>query len=540
MPHRSLESVWWPFVQHGLLGDGRDITVIDSAHNDTFETFSHHLGKKLNTSHLVPLFDGSASWWTQSLGHANPDLTLAAAYAAGRYGHVIFPQAIHGPALELTERLLRGPGKGWASRVFFSDNGSTGMEVALKMAVRATSLRYGNPGSKELGVIGLKGSYHGDTIGAMDACESGVFNAAVEWHRERGFWFDVPTVGVRGGRVVVSTEALGLRETAKAEEFDSISQVYDIRRRLQQPLAQEYRRYIQSTLEQQVAQGHAFGALVIEPLLMGAGGMIFVDPLFHRVLVDVVRMSEDLFLKALDGGKREKKSPIDVASAWRGLPVVFDEVFVGLYRLGLQTSAPLLGVNPDILVLAKILTGGLLPLSATLASQSIFDAFYGKQKMDALLHGHSYTAYPVGCAVANESVNSLERISHSGSWNTAKKQWDAIPSEKDMDGQRVWSFWNPQFLLDISMLDSVEATMALGTVLAIHLRDQSAGYQSITGQNLLSPLLNTFGDESSAFGVHYRTLGNVIYLMSSLNTPQAIFSLLENRLSEILQRCSKG
>jgi dethiobiotin synthetase/adenosylmethionine--8-amino-7-oxononanoate aminotransferase len=103
---------------------------------------------------------------SQSHGHASEPLTLAAAHAAGRYGHVLFPSGTHAPALELAEKLLSTVGKGWASRVFFSDNGSTAMEVALKMALRASGRRYGWQGEvgEEVGVIGLRGGYHGDTV----------------------------------------------------------------------------------------------------------------------------------------------------------------------------------------------------------------------------------------------------------------------------------------------------------------------------------------------------------------------------------------
>jgi dethiobiotin synthetase/adenosylmethionine--8-amino-7-oxononanoate aminotransferase len=103
---------------------------------------------------------------SQSHGHANESLTLAAAEAAGRYGHVLFPSGTHEPALNLAEKLLATVGQGWASRVFYSDNGSTGIEVALKMALRAAGRRYGWDGEVggDVGIIGLRGGYHGDTV----------------------------------------------------------------------------------------------------------------------------------------------------------------------------------------------------------------------------------------------------------------------------------------------------------------------------------------------------------------------------------------
>jgi dethiobiotin synthetase/adenosylmethionine--8-amino-7-oxononanoate aminotransferase len=132
-------------VQHGLVHEN-NVTVIDSAHSDFYSVSNKSVvdDPSSKDSVLSPQFDGSASWWTQVLGHAHPSLTLAAARASGRYGHVLFPQAVHLPALKLAEKLIHdGPGKGWASRAFFSDNGSTGMEVTLKMAIRAYSSRHG-------------------------------------------------------------------------------------------------------------------------------------------------------------------------------------------------------------------------------------------------------------------------------------------------------------------------------------------------------------------------------------------------------------
>ena len=105
----------------------------------------------------------------QSHGHAAEPLTLAAAQAAGRYGHALWPSGTHAPGLELAEKLLQTVGKGWASRVFYSDNGSTGVEVALKMALRAAGRRYGWKGEQgeNIGVIGLRGGYHGDTVSGL-------------------------------------------------------------------------------------------------------------------------------------------------------------------------------------------------------------------------------------------------------------------------------------------------------------------------------------------------------------------------------------
>jgi bifunctional dethiobiotin synthetase / adenosylmethionine---8-amino-7-oxononanoate aminotransferase len=281
MPRRTLDHIWWPFVQHGLVKDEKDVTVIDSASGDEFSIYNgrrDNVSADSKVSLLEPQFDGSASWWTQALGHAHPALSLAAARAAGRYGHVMFPQGSHLPALTLAERLIKdGPGRGWATRVFISDNGSTGMEVALKMALRAFAVREheqrGNTGAverpKNLGILGLKGSYHGDTIGAMDACEdSGVYTC--EWHDAKGYWFDPPTVGIQNGKMVITLPpaiaALTAAGTTAMNE-GYMQDVYNVNARLDSDLAEVYHRFIQSTLKKLQASGaHRLAALVLEPV----------------------------------------------------------------------------------------------------------------------------------------------------------------------------------------------------------------------------------------------------------------------------------
>ena len=459
MPRRTLDTIWWPFVQHGLVKNENDVMVVDSAYSDFFSTYEHKKSSESQTpsSLLTPTLDSSASWWTQAFGHGHPSLSLAAAKASGRYGHVMFPGATHLPALRLAERLKEGPGKGWASRVFYSDNGSTGMEVALKMALRAYTARHGQSISrteqKSLSVLGLRGRYHGDIIGAMDACEeAGVYTC--EWHNAKGYWFDPPFVGVQKNKVIISLPSAIADLTGSAQILvDSLAWVYDMNARVLSPLAQTYATYIRRTLNSLQRQGGPkLAALVLEPLLMGAGGMIFVDPLFQRVLVDVIR------------GKNQSRS-----SDWSGMPVIFDEVFVGLHRLGLQSAGPFLGVNPDISVNAKIVTGGLVSLTATLASEHILNAFIGDEKAEALLHGHSYTAHAVGCEVANETLKMVDQLEASPNWKAARSKWI------DSKGGFFWSFWDPNFVNAISSVGSVEEVMSLGCVLVIKFKDAGSG-----------------------------------------------------------------
>ncbi|KAF5359628.1 hypothetical protein D9756_003299 [Leucocoprinus leucothites] len=493
MPKRTLDTIWWPFVQHGLSKLEKDVTVIDSAYSDFFSVYKHK--KNQDQSLLTPEFDGSASWWTQTVGHAHPSLTLAAARASGRYGHVMFPQATHLPALKLAERLVHnGPGKGWATRAFYSDNGSTGMEVAIKMALRAYCRRHdiSEGDKKQLGVLGLNGSYHGDTIGAMDACAEGVYSC--EWHEAKGFWFDPPSIGIANGRPGITlTPALSDLIGEKVIPAPSLSWIYDVESRLQTHLAESYYAYVQETLKRLENQGQKLGTLVLEPLVMGAGGMVFVDPLFQRIMVDVVR------------GRTENKQ----SSEWSGLPVIFDEV---------RTC----------------------PLSVTLASEPIFEAFLGDSKASALLHGHSYTAHAIGCEVANETLQIIDTLKAGQDWKDARAKWAQGESPKD-----VWSFWDPNFVQTISQLPVVDEVMALGCVLAIKLNSGSdTGYVSMSAQATFAPLQDHIADTSelsaapggAPFTTHYRTLGNVAYFMTSLNTCSSVVGSLEDKIWHVLSR----
>jgi len=335
------------------------------------------------------------------------------------------------------------------------------MEIALKMALRVSSKRFSfaPQEQKKVGILGLKGSYHGDTLGAMDACEEGVFTC--EWHNAKGYWFESPSVGIKDGQAFVDVPS-AVAHLEKKIKGKPLSWIYNVGARLETPLAATYRQHINSTLEKLADSGAPpLGALVLEPLVLGAGGMVFVDPLFQRLLVDVART--------------------------RGLPVIFDEVFVGLWRLGMLSSGPLLGTHPDISVHAKVLTGGLVPLAVTLASDDVFRAFEGTNKAEALLHGHSYTAYAVGCEVANETLDRLERLARGDAWNSARTAWQAISGDaNDIDGTNVesaavWSFWSPKFVDVLSRLEIVDRVMTLGTVLAFKVADNHTGTE-------LSPL----------------------------------------------------
>lgn len=275
MAGRAHETIWYPFTQHHGMAP-KDITPIDSAYDDYFQTFSAGNDSPQKCT-LQATFDGSASWWTQGLGHGNPGLALSAAYAAGRYGHVMFPGNIHEPALSLAEVLLNDIGNRRLGKVFYTDNGSTGMEVAVKMGLRAACDRYGWDASQEqISILGLKGSYHGDTIGVMDCSEPSTYNKKVEWYRGRGYWFDFPIVTMSQGVWKVQIPAELRSIVGEDLEFPSLDAVFDVEERVHSEAGNQYRKYIRDTIERLVQeQGMKFGALIMEPIILGAGGMFF-------------------------------------------------------------------------------------------------------------------------------------------------------------------------------------------------------------------------------------------------------------------------
>lgn len=183
------------------------------------------------------------------------------------------------------------------------------------------------------------------------------------------------------------------------------------------------------------------------------------DPLFQHSLVKVVReVCPELY------GKPEATPNSELE--WKGMPVVFDEVFTGLYRLGRFSSSSFVDVHPDISVHAKLLTGGLLPLCTTVASESIFNAFLSPEKSDALLHGHSYTAHAIGCDIAKYSLKTMQQMDEGSAWAGYKAAWTQSGSKSSL-----WSMWSQDFVRDMSLRSNVESVFAIGSVLAISLKD---------------------------------------------------------------------
>lgn len=218
--------------------------------------------------------------------------------------------------------------------------------------------------------------------------------------------------------------------------------------------------------------------------------------------------------------------------SWSGLPVVFDEVFTGIYRLNHFNCNSYLQSTPDVVVNAKLLTGGLVPLCTTTASQEIFDAFLSDSKSEALLHGHSYTAHAVGCNVAVESLKQLNKLhdssSEKSSWTTFAKSWSPSPSQQEINlDAHAWSTWNASIITALSHKSHVSHINALGSVLSISLKDEAGGGYTSTAATSLQKLLL---QPKNGWSIHSRVLGNVIYFMASQTATPVQIRQIEERI----------
>lgn len=449
---------WWPFTQHQNVDK---VTYVHAAHGCTFLTSA---GTKE---------DAISSWWTNGLGHGDTALAQTIASAAARYGHVLFPEHVHEPAVVATKELLSSAGHGWANRVFFSDNGSTAVEVALKMAFRLREKRCGP--QEEWKVLGLSDSYHGDTKGAMDASSPNAFKTSEKWYAPKGVWLDAPYAAYEDGDVIVRN---GEKILAVCGTVDDLFESSRLRSAL-------FREYFNSIETKVCASLSSLGALLIEPLLHGSGGMKLCDPLFQAALIHFAR---------------EHK-----------IPIIYDEVFVGLWRLGVASCADLLfSLKPDIACYGKLLTGGSLPMAVTLTTEEVFECFLGKSKENALLHGHSYTAYPAGCAAIAESIRR-----YKDGFNAGRRR-----------------YWDDKLVTRLSRISSVKSVVALGSVLAAEFKANDSGYFSNSVSNLIALACER--------GIEFRPLGNVLYFVVPLNASDAHCASLLDQLIHLATEANRG
>jgi len=528
---KGTDVLWWPFTQHkppASTNNKKENTAIlvDAASGDNFSILKASTSS--SSYERTSQFDACASWWTQGLGHGESSLALAAAAAAGRYGHVLFPNVVNEPSVQLANKLLHNsngvsPGYGWASRVFFSDDGSTAMEVAIKMGMKKycydRGLVMGEEGEEEgdttvtgndnncgkiLTVCAQKDCYHGDTLGVMDVAEPSIFNKGQHpWYEPKGLFLSYPTIGYSDG-VLKSTLLPDVVIEADDNQdefiFGSIEDAMDVEKRLASKFYNVYLQSIQSDwdkFEQEEGGSRVISSVIIEPLLLGAGGMRFVDPLWQRALID--------FAKS------------------KSVPVIFDEVATGIFRLGVSSCREILKSDPDIASYAKLLTGGLVPMSVTLASEDVFNTFLGDSKAEALLHGHSYTAHPVGCVSAIHALETYEKLFCK---NGERDQ----TATDDGASLRLQHYFNPKEVSELSTLPNVQESMSLGTVLAVTIRPEDGGESGYGAASLSAPVVKYLFDN----GVYARPLGNVVYIMVSPLTSSEKCSRLCQILREAL------
>ena len=280
------------------------------------------------------LIDGIASWWTACHGYNHPHIRAAMTHQLEAMPHVMFGGFTHEPAERLAARLaVLSPGD--LNHVFFTDSGSVAVEVAMKMAVQYW-LNRGVCGRTRF--LAFREGYHGDTLGAMSVCDpEESMHAHFEGWLPRQIFADLP----RDGQSLEGLERL---------------------------LA---------------AHGHELAAVIVEPLVQGAGGMRFHAP---QVLADLARLART-----------------------HDVLLIADEIFTGFGRTGSMFACDQAGVVPDILCLSKALTGGTMALAATLATEDVFAAFWSDEAARALMHGPTFMANPLACAAANASLDLFER-----------------------------------------------------------------------------------------------------------------------------------
>ncbi|MCX6959526.1 MAG: adenosylmethionine--8-amino-7-oxononanoate transaminase [Verrucomicrobia bacterium] len=403
---RDKEAIWHPFTQHGL---GRQLLPVAGG-----------MGAVLRDVEGREYLDMISSWWVNLHGHGRPELAKAVADQILNLDHVQFAGATHEPAVLLAERLLEAAGLRGKAKVFYSDNGSTAVEVALKIAHQ----NWVNQGTPRKFFAVLEGGYHGDTVGAMSVGRSSGFFDSFS-----GMMFETTVLPV----------PLIWRNFQNEEgEGAALSKIAALLGR----------------------SGDQMAGLIVEPLVQGAGGMRFHSP---RYLRELCRLFQE-----------------------RSIPVIFDEVMTGFGRTGSFFAYQQTSVIPDMICLSKGITGGILPLSATIASNPLFESFLGDDFSSALAHGHSYTANPVACAAALCSLD-------------LHKQMDSLGQVARMNKRMA------HHLEKLGTHPKIEHPRLLGGILAFDLVTSSRSYSAAAGRELTN-----FAQEN---GVLMRPIGNVLYLI---------------------------
>ncbi|MCW3836741.1 adenosylmethionine--8-amino-7-oxononanoate transaminase [Sphingomonas canadensis] len=409
-----MSAVWHPFTQHGL---GEPIPMVTGAE-----------GAYLHLADGGRVIDAISSWWVITHGHRHPRIMAAIAEQAGRLDQIIFAGWTHEPAEALARGLLEIMPPA-LTRVFFSDSGSTSVEVALKMALGF----WANRGEPRDRILVMEHSYHGDTIGAMSVGARGVFNRAYA-----PLLFDVGTVPY----------------PAPGKEQDTLDAL------------------------EAACRAHP-AAFIVEPLVLGAGGMLFYPP---HVLAEMRRIC-----------------------AAHGVLFIADEVMTGWGRTGTLLACEQAEVVPDILCLSKGLTGGAVPLAVTLAIEPVYAAHYGTDRSRTFFHSSSYTANPIACAAACANLELWR--------DEPVRERIALLAERQA-----------AHVAALAKLPGVSGARALGTIAALEIDAREGGYLSELGPRLLA----FFRDQ----GLLIRPLGNTVYVMPPYCTGAAELDHIHAAIAE--------
>lgn len=401
--------IWHPFTQEAL--DPSPIRIAKAE------------GAYLCTDDGRRLIDGISSWWVNIHGHCHPRIMKAIAEQSRKLDHVLLAGFTHEPAEELSRRLhtvLPQP----LTHIFFSDDGSTAVEVGLKMAVQ----HWQNVGRAEKkAIVALEHAYHGDTAGAMSVGDDSTFTDPFQamrfpvHHVHSAYCYRCPV-----GR------------TRATCDIDCVKQ-------------------LQELLE---GESGTIAAVIVEPLLQGAGGMI-VHPVEFLQRVRGLCSEHDVLLIA-------------------------DEVLTGFGRCGKMFACELAGVAPDIMCMSKGITGGALPMGATACTSAIHDAFVSSDRTRTFFHGHSYTGNPIACAAAVASLEVFE----------TEPVFERIATIARIHAERLAKIANHPAVGDVR---------SIGTMAAVELKTDDAGYMSRLKPKLYEFFLNA--------GILLRPLGNIIYVL---------------------------
>jgi len=387
--------VWHPYTQHATAAAPVPITRAEGAY--------------LYRDDGRPIFDAISSWWVTLHGHAHPAIAAAIARQAATLEQVIFAGFTHQPGAELAAALVRLLPAG-LERVFYSDDGSTAVEVALKLALQY----WHNRGEHRPVIAALEHAYHGDTFGAMAASDRSVFTAPFSEHLFRVERLPDPSVDAE-------------------QTLHALDRLLD-------------------------GNTRRLAAVIVEPLLLGAGGMRLFDP---QVL-----------------------TAIRARTRAAGVLLIADEVLTGFGRTGPAFACERASIEPDIVCLSKGLTGGFLPLGATAVREEIFAGFLSPDRRRTFFHGHSYTANPIACAAALASLGLLDSSS-------ARAR-----HEIECTHQRE--------MTSLSQHPAVKNARVIGTIAAFDFQGDG-GYLHPVGPELASFALER--------GVLLRPLGNVVYFL---------------------------